>query len=251
MGCNLLLPNDINRIDTYGFFDDMESYVTGARWTALAADSGATVAQGDADGGTAVLTTGGTDNNEAMIKTTKKIFTIADGKTLQGLFRVQYTEANTDDANIYLGFSSAAAADLMVDNGAGPATSHSGVGFFKTDSNSSGNYWSAHTSISTTQNSTLLTAANMLAGKARIYGPLTAGGSSYQVLGIVVRPISTTQAEAEFWIDTAGGKNLQLAYKQLFTYTNAAAMNAVAYIKAGGSNSEVLNVDYIAAYRNR
>lgn len=251
MPSSLLLPIDMGRIDTYSLFDDFNGYIDGADWTKLAADSGASVAMGDVNCGTVVLTTGGTDNNEAMLKSTKKNFTIANGKTLGFLARVQYSEANTDDANIYLGYSSAAAADLMVDNGAGPATSHSGVGFYKIDSSASGNYWFAHTSVSTTQNSTQLTAANMLGGKARIYGPLSAGGASYQTLGLTVRAINSTQAEAEFWADTAGGRNLQFAYKQTFPYTNAAIMNAVAYIKAGGANSEVLNVDLIALSMNR
>lgn len=241
MGNTLLLPTDENRKLVHGFFDDFDSYVTAARWTALAADSGASVAQENVAGGSIALTTGGTDNNEAMAKTTSKTFLFANNKTLSGLFRIQYSEANTDDANLFIGYSSAAAANLMVDDGAGPAANHSAVGFCKVDG---GTNWKAHVSLGTTQTTVELTAAALKAINMQAAGPIAAGGSSYQTLGVVVRAISATQAEAEFWFDSAGGVNLQLVYKIIFTYTSAVIMNGVLYIKAGGSNSEVLHADY-------
>jgi hypothetical protein len=39
--------------------------------------------------------------------------------------------------------------------------------------------------------------------------------------------------------------------KDIWTYTSAADMTPYLYVKAGGANSEVLGVDYAAAYSIR
>lgn len=221
----------------FGIADDFFAYNTGDLWTSLVADAGTSVAASDAAGGVLVLTTGGTDNNEAMVKSTQKVFRFVANKPLYFRARVQYAEANTDDANIFVGLSSAAAANLMVDNGAGPATNHSAVGFCKADG---ATRWSVHRSIGTSQETIDLTAANSLDKVAK-----TAGGSSYQELVIEVRPTSSTEMEVAYWIDNV------LVYKQTVTYTGAVVMNAVAYAKAGGSNSEVLSVDRLDCFQLR
>lgn len=234
----LPLPTDVaNAGRVFGISDDFHAYNTGDLWTSLAADSGSAVAASDAAGGVLTVTTGGVDNDEAMAKSTKKVFKFAAGKPIYFRARVQYAEANTDDANIFIGLSSAAAANLMVDNGAGPATNHSAVGFCKADG---ATRWSVHRSIATDQETVQLTAANSLDKVAK-----TAGGSSYQELVIEVRPTSSTEMEVAYWIDNV------LVYKQIVTYTGAAVMNAVVYAKAGGANVEVLSVDRLDCYQLR
>ena len=47
--------------------------------------------------------------------------------------RLKVDEANTDDANVIVGLSDAAGADMLLDNGAGPAASYDGAVFFKVD----------------------------------------------------------------------------------------------------------------------
>ena len=39
--------------------------------------------------------------------------------------------------------------------------------------------------------------------------------------------------------------------KHSLTYTSATEMMAFVGVKAGGANSEVVNVDYVAAYQDR
>lgn len=232
MGVNLIaLPDNYykRRLTSY-IEDDFCFYSDGDQWTKLAADGGSSVAAGDSS--YVVLTTGGTDNNEAMVKTTKKNFTITANKQIVGDFLIQYSEANTDDANIFVGFSSAAAANLMVDDGAGPATNMSAFGIFKVDG---GTVWKVISSIGTSQ--TITTSGT------------TAGGSTAQHLRVECLPVSSTVCEVTFYVDgkplyDASQTSRNVPIKHSFTYTGAAAMNGVAYVKAGGSNSEVLNLDY-------
>src|SRR6185436_2560334 len=129
------LPQDVKERRMFGFFDDFEWYISPHRWSSLAADAGASVAIGaSAAGGTVVLTTGATDNNEAAVATTNSPFKMADDKPLLFESRLQYAEANADDANVFAGFANGlGSADMLVDNGAGPKTNFSGAGVYKVD----------------------------------------------------------------------------------------------------------------------
>lgn len=234
----LELPSNVLLGDRqFGISDDHLYYTDTNDWTKLVADAGSSVAAGDTAAGVVTLTTGGTDNNEAMIKSTQKVFKVANDKTLFYRSRLTFAEGNTNAANLYEGFSSAAAANLMVDNGAGPAANHSAVGFYKVDGQT---VWGVHCSVGTTQQSVLLTAANSLTKSA-----VTAGSSSQQVLEINVRAINSTDCEAAFMV------NGVTVYKLVFTYTSAAVMNAVHYIKAGSSTSESVAVDRTDVYQLR
>lgn len=238
-----LATDDLKRANTYSVFDDFDAYVTGSRWTALAADSGASVAMEDYSStygfnGSALLTTGGTNNNEASIYTTKKNFLLANDKPFEVRCRLQFTEAATNAANVFFGLTSVPGADLMVDDGAGPATSMSGAGWYKIDSSSNTN-WNTITSIGSTQTLTQMTATNSATKAA-----LSAIGGGVVTLGIKGRFISSTQVEVAFMIDTAGGSNLVLASKQTFTYTSAAAMGVSIYVKCGTGASQTLRADY-------
>lgn len=234
----LTLPDDFllgRRI--FGFFDDFFHFVTADLWTSLAADSGASVAVGDAAGGIVVLTTGGTNNNEAYLKNTKEIFKFAEDKPILFEARIQYAEANTDDANVCLGLMDAVGADSILDDGGGPKASYSGAVFFKVDG---GTRWNVESSLAGTQTTTELSATNSLDKLAK-----TAGGSSYQTFRIEVLPINSTEAEVSFYIDGV------LVAKHSLTYTSATEMMAFVGVKAGGANSEVVSVDYAAGYQLR
>lgn len=248
MGSALTISlDDMRKVLAGGVFDDLDAYVTGGRWNALAADSGASVAAEDYSStygfiGSVLLTTGGTNNNEASMYTTKKLFLLANDKPSTFISRIQFTEAATNAANVFVGYTSAPGADLMVDDGAGPATSMSGCGFYKIDSSSNTN-WNTITSISTTQTLTQLNSGNSLTKSA-----ISAIGGGVTTLAIKNRFISSTQVESEFFIDTAGGTNLALASKQTWTYTSAAAMGLSFYVKCGTAASQTMRVDY--AYYN-
>ena len=222
----------------FGVSDDFDHIVTGDTWTTLVADTTPTVTVGDAAGGILALYTDTTDNNEVAVRTTKELFLFAANKNLYGMAIAQYYEANTDDANIYIGFANAIGDNLMVDNGAGPKTSGSMCGFYKSDGDT---LWSVIFSDSTTQTKVQLTAANTLTRQA-----YTAGGSSYQTLEMEVEAISATDHRVAWFI------NGVCVYRKVgLSIANATEMNFGFYAKTGGSQAETLNIDFAAAYQQR
>ena len=68
------------------------------------------------------LTTGATDNNEAMVRSTTELFLPTAGRPAFARARINIVQANTDDVNFFFGFASAAGANLLVDDGGDPRT---------------------------------------------------------------------------------------------------------------------------------
>ena len=233
------LLDELDKRRTFGFFDDLEWFVTAHRYESTISDLG-TIVQEDAAGGRIRLEpSDGTvgDNDETYLGTLEEMFLFASDKPIVIEARVQFTEANTDDANIIFGLADVVAANHLQDNGAGPLASYSGMVFFKVDG---GTTWQAETSIAGTQTTTDLTAANSLDKVAK-----TAGGASFQVLRITFEPYSSTKANVAFWVDGV------LAKTHDFTYTSATEMQLFAGVKNGGANHEKLVLDYWAAYQLR
>lgn len=231
------LPQDVKERRMYGFFDDFEWYISPHRWTALAADAGSSVAVGaGAAGGAVVLTTGATDNNEAAVATTNTPFKMADDKPLLFESRLQFTEANTDDANVFAGFASGLnTADHLLDNGAGPKASFSGAGVYKVDGET---VWRCVSSKGSSQTITQSTKS--------------AGGAAAQTLRTEIQTIDPVSAEVTFYVDDEPLKDSSgTVIKHSVAFSAAAAMQAGVSVKAGGANSEVVTVDYVAAYQLR
>ncbi len=215
---------------TFGFMDDFDSYTDGERWTEVLANSG-TATVGDAAGG--ILALAASDNtaaanDESYVHSTSALFKFAANKPLLFEAAVQFTEANTDDANILVGLMDGIAAGALANSNAGPKTSYSGMVFYKAGNTS---VWSCQTSVGGTQNTTVTSKA--------------AGGAAYQTLTGQWQPISATQAEAAFFIDGL------LVARQLFTFTGAVEMQLAVGVKNGGAHGEMLSVDYLAAYQLR
>src|SRR5258708_2218200 len=101
------LPQAIKERRLFGLFDDFLWYISPHLWTSFnTGTGGASVAVGAAAfGGTAVLTTGATANNEAAIATTNSPFAPGLGKPLLFDALVQYTQAATNKAHLLAGFS--------------------------------------------------------------------------------------------------------------------------------------------------
>lgn len=227
--------------DSHGIADDFYHYVTGDDFSTVATDSG-TAADSDAAGGVLVINPSDgsvVNNDETYVKGTQEVFKFAADKPIDFEIRLQYAEANTDDANVFAGVVDAVAANLLVDDGAGPKTTASGMGFFKVDG---GTNWKIWASLSTTQTAVELTAANSLDGVAK-----TAGGSSYQRLRCVFLPKTSALADILYFIDDV------LVYKITdFTFTSATEMQIGFGMKNGAdTNVETLNVDYVRCRQKR
>ena len=127
-------PSFLAEKDTFSISSDFPNFATGTDgWTSLVVDGGTSVAVNDAVGGILTVTTGATDNNEAMVRSTTEMFLAAAGKPMFCRVRLSWVEANTDDGNIFVGFASAAAANLLVDDGAGVRVTGSIFGICKFD----------------------------------------------------------------------------------------------------------------------
>ena len=232
-------PDTLSWIPTQNVIaDDFHWFVTAHLWTSVLTDSG-TATVGDAVNGILALAcSDGTvgDNDEAYVKSTAELFKFAAGKTLYGECKLQFTEANTDDANVFFGFADAIGANTLVDNGAGMKTSFSGAAIYKVDG---GTVWKCITSNSTSQTvSTSLT---------------TAGGSSYQRLRIEARDVDGVNMEVTFFVDDKPllDATSRKPIKHNVALASATEMQVGAGAKNGDTNLETLNIDYIVAMQLR
>lgn len=213
-----------DQIDTAGFVDTVS-------------DAGA-VTMGDAVGGVAVLYPSDSavgDNDEAYFASPNEVFKLAAGKPLYAKARIQFAEANTDDANIFFGFANAFAADLIRDNGAGMRTTGDIVGIYKVDG---GTKWICISQV----NGTAVTTTSAT----------TAGGSSYVKAEIEVTERDGSNGLASFKIDNdylrdSNGNII----RHTVPYASATEMQIGFGVKNGGTNAEALNVDYVAAVQQR
>jgi hypothetical protein len=228
---------------SHGFFDDFQGFLTaqsGWAWTLVTAVDGVAT-NPDAAGGivniaNAVATIA--DNEDAYIAREPEAFLPAADKPLAFQALVQFTEVSTNTANVIVGLTDAVAANLLVNDGGGPKTSGTTLAFFKKDGNLN---WHVHVSLSTTQQSVELTAANSLDKVAH-----AAGSSGYQQLDIQFKPKNSTQADVEFYI---GGV---LVYKFTdWVFTSATEMQAVIGCKGGTAAALSVNCDYCFCYQRR
>ena len=134
---------------TFHIFNDFEKDQADTDWIDTITDSG-TVTIGDAASGIAALVPSDgsvADNDEAYFATANELFLVNTTRSLYFRALIQFTEANTDDANIAVGFQNAVAANTLVDDGAGLRTTGNWFSIFKVDgetvwrANCRGNYF--------------------------------------------------------------------------------------------------------------
>lgn len=238
MGHKLIeLPNWLQDRNQFGVFSDFTHYVTADDFSTVASDSG-TATVSDAVGGILTLApSDGTvaDNDETYLKSTTEVFLFS---TQQIVFeaRVKFTEANTDDANVIVGLMNAVAADALVNDGAGPKSSFSGMVLYKVDG---GTKWVFATSIGTTRTTTTTSQ--------------TAGGSSYATIRLVYTLDGATgYGEAVPYYDGQQMTDANGALiKHRFAYASATEMQVILGVKNGGSNAESLLIDYAGCTQRR
>lgn len=221
------VPGDV-RTHVVNFFEDFnDGYVSGDRWT-LATDSGGTMTIDDADDGIGSLLSGATDNDGSTITSTDEVFLAQADKNIYFEARVKCTEANTDDANIFVGLADIDTVDLMVDNGAGPAATLDGIGFYKLDGNM---YWEFEASNATAKDSN----SDMVA-----YASAT-----WYVLAFEYDYNDGTTAKITPYVNGTAYDAVDL------TISGMAEMSAAISVKAGGANAETLKIDYVRVSHER
>lgn len=214
-------------IDRVNLVDDFLSFNTGDLWTATLDTSG-TAAVSDAHGGQLVITTHTDDNDAATIHTTNEVFLPAANTSGEVEARFKVVEANTDDANFFFGFSDVSTVDLMVDDGAGPATTLDGFGFYKVDG---GTQMGIISSNATTQD----VDANQVAFTTNTFMKLA-----------IKWTCDATNATIRFFKD-----GTQVGVDHTLALSGLAEMHLAFSIKAGGGAAEVMTVDYVRASFDR
>lgn len=221
----------------YRFWDDFDWYITPHFWTSLSADAGVTApAQTDNEWGQVTMATGATDNNEVMVRSTNAPVLWQADATHIFEARIQYAEAATNAANVFVGLASAAGANLLVDDGGNVRASGSIMGIYKIDG---GTVWRCNSRNGATVNDTVALQ--------------TAGGTAFQTLTVIARDVDGTNYEITYFLDGAAlTDSNNKAIKHTLAFASPTACRLVAgYIKAGGATSETLLLDYCACFSLR
>jgi len=204
----------------FQWFEDFNHFTTTQRGlTSVLTNTGAAAAYGTEMGGILeIQTSDGTvaDNDESYVGSTTPFILPGAGQDIWAEFRVKFVEANTDDANIIVGLSSLYSANMLLDNGAGPAANYSGALFYKVDG---GTVWNCETSTTTSQ-TTITSVATRRSGV-------------WTRLGIHI----TGTSKADFYID-----GVLVATSS--TYLPAAVMGILMGVKNGTTTEESLLVDF-------
>lgn len=233
----LRFPNNLAQLEQFGVYSDFTDVRNDDTWVDTITDTG-TITVGDAARGIVTLTpSDGTvaDNDEAYLANAKEVFLIDDGKPMYAVCSLQYTEANTDDANIAFGFMNAVGANAIIDDGAGLKVSGDTIGIYKVDG---GTVWKC---VSTVNGATATVSTSTK----------TAGGASYQKLEIEVVDFTGTQMKCVFKVDGIPLKDSTTGADIVHTISVASATEVQVFVgvKNGSANLETLLVDYLGAWQ--
>lgn len=215
--------------------------MTSDLWTSLAADTTSTVAESDAANGVLVLTNSNTDNNECAVFTTTEPFKVAADRVIYGEVRLQFTELTGGASNVAFGFGDTMGAANFIADGGSQTSSHavSGADSFVIYKIDGGTVWRAGCEINSTDINDTVSVQ-------------TAGGSSYQRLGIEIRAVTSTEAEVTYFLDGyALTDSNNRPIKHTITYASSTEMNFGVYAKTGTTEEQIVLVDYLYASQNR
>ncbi len=216
-------------------FDDFVSEALASlTYTTTATDSG-TATVGDEVGGVITLApSDGTvaDNDEIYLTTINEVFLCGAGCDIEAAARIKFSEANTDDANVFFGFASAAAAaNFLVDDGGGPRTSGNVIGIYKIDG---GTVWRCVTRWGSTTSVT------------DSVSTATAGGTAWQRLGVSIKDGGSVGSQTVvFTLDGQALKDSTTGADIIHSFPTASAteMQLVLAAKNGGANNEAIKMD--------
>lgn len=235
--------------DFFWFEDDftegLNTVATTGKWKLITIVGTATATVGSQIGGVVTLDPGAvTDTHGGVLAQQHEVFEFSFDKPIIMEAEVQFTEANTDDAIVFVGLVNDAANTTMGDGTTGVAATDA-VGFYKVDSATSDpTLWKVYVeSGNSVKVDVVLNAANSLDKL-----PHVAGSSAFQVLKAEVRPITATSADVVFFIngiavykaagiDLSAGSNKQMQF--------------AAVVRNGGGNQQTLKLDRVAVGQKR
>jgi len=194
-------------------------------WT-IVEDDGAGGTDGvlDARGGQYQQFCDGDDNDESYLSTTNEQWIITAGYSLWMEARVRFVEGNTNDGNFIVGMTDAAGANMLQDNGAGPAASYDGAVFWVLENSLVVNF---ETSNAGTQ-STATTCGSHTTANLANYGIWFRTESTSDTVAVVTPYVDGTAYTA---------RNITLA--------GLAEMEFTVGAKSDGNAEESIIIDYV------
>jgi hypothetical protein len=184
----------------------------------------------DAKNGTYSLVTAAADNDYHALASKSEVFKFEAGKPVRAAAYVKCTEANTDDVNIWFGFSDTLTTGGVQIDGLGPLGTYDGALFFKVDG---GTVWQAETSNAGTQ----FTSSSVSA--------FTSGAWTLLEIELHSSGASDTVGLVKFLI------NGTLVATHSLTLAGLEEMHLILGVKAGGANAETLIVDWLGVTQYR
>lgn len=202
-------------------FTDIDITATTGKYV-VSKDGTPTIGPTDAANGVLSIASGATDNDSSSVATVKKGWLFAANKPLWFEAAFSLTEANTDDANLFVGLASVVDKTIMQNNGAGVIANFDGAGWYKVDGD-------LHLRFGTSK-----ATAQVLNATAGVF----VSGTSYRV-GFIFDPAGGTTGSITPYL------NGTALTAHAITLSGLTAMALVLNAKAGGSNAETLLVDWV------
>ena len=169
----------------------------------------------------------GDDNDEAYEVSTGESWLFAENKKLWFECKINLSETSTDAANWIIGFMDAAGQNALVDNGGGPATTYDGAVFYKVD----GTLTTFFGSSNDTTQAAATTMGTFESGVAVRLGFYYDGAATTGVITPYINGVAKTA--------------------QNITNSGLAEMELFFGVKAGSTNEEALEVDWIKCVQLR
>jgi hypothetical protein len=250
MGMNKLEVTDgVRKRRTNTLLDHFNNYTDGGVWTKGGTGTGVTNV--DSLGGNLTFTTGAVLGQTAYVATTRKNWQFVTGQPLELVAIFNYTEGNVNNAGIFIGFTSAMSAMLSsagVPLAAGASVCYCGI--YKAPGDT---VWSALTSCNSVQSITKSNRSCLLPGsnqELEIRVMMTPDGNleaTFSAGGLGPTTITGGGPQGETWMYPATPGPAFQPIKHRMAYANSVLMGFGAFLVAGSSTGEVMNLDFIAA----
>jgi len=210
----------------FEYFDDFiqfDNTATVGRWV-VAEDAGGTQALIDAAGGILQIVSDGDDNDATTVASVPECFLFDTDRNLFFEIRLKLTEANDDDAGIWVGLTDLVTVDMLQDADAGPAASYDGAGFFKVDGGTVWQFEASNAAVQSTNTDV---------------GDFTDG--EWTRLAFLYDYNDGVTANVTPYVNGVADTAVTL------TIAGLAEMHVAMSVKAGDANAETLLVDYVHA----
>lgn len=222
--------------------EDFENDIDSTKHAITATDSGTGAVAGGFCGVLPLVASDGTvaDNDECYFETVNEYVSFVANQPWHLCGRIQFNEANVDDANVFFGVATAPGANTLQDNGAGmDPTLTSLAAIYKVDGS---NKWKVTAGGSAAEGvaNVKTSQRNASPGVAGVSGP-------WQWLEIIHTPVSSTQGKVTFRVNGEDLRDPSVLGSPLIelpvTYSGSTTMAICAGVKNGGANLETLNID--------